>query len=60
MIYDSFRVTGFHDTVLHYADSFFVTLLDDNLQEFGTKWFEVLLLLCRRFHPDDILESLYK
>ena len=34
MIYDYFRVTGAHDTVLDYADLFSVTLDDDNVQEF--------------------------
>ena len=42
MIYDFFRVTGAHDTVLDYADSFFVALRDDNVQEFDTRWDEVL------------------
>ena len=43
MIYDYFRVTGAHDTVLGYAHLFSVTLHDDNIQEFGTRWDEVLL-----------------
>ena len=43
MIYDYFRVTGAHDTVLDYADLFSVTLHDDNIQEFDTGWDEVLL-----------------
>ena len=37
MIYDFFRVTGAHDTVLDYADLFSVTLHDDNIQEFDTR-----------------------
>ena len=37
MIYDYFRVTGAHDTVLDYADLFSVTLHDDNVQEFDTR-----------------------
>ena len=41
MIYDYFRVTGAHDTVLDYADLFSVTLRDDNVQEFNTRWHEV-------------------
>ena len=41
MIYDYFRVTGAHDTVLEYADLFSVTLHDDNVQEFDTRWDEV-------------------
>ena len=43
MIYDYFRVTGAHDTVLDYADLFSVILHDDNVQEFDTRWDEVLL-----------------
>ena len=37
MIYEYFRVTGAHDTVLDYADLFSVTLRDDNIQEFDTR-----------------------
>ena len=59
MIYDYFRVTGAHDTVLDYADLFFVTLHDDNIQEFDTKSDEVLLSMSK-IPSDDILESLYK
>ena len=51
MIYDYFRVTGAHDTVLDYADLFSVTLRNDIVQEFDTRWDEVLLSLCQRFHP---------
>ena len=43
LIYDYFRVTGAHDTVLGYADLFSVVLQDDNVQEFDTRWDEVLL-----------------
>ena len=58
MIYDYFRVTGAHYTVLNYADSFSVTLRDDNVQEFDTRWDEVLQCMSQiPFH--DILESLY-
>ena len=59
MIYDYFRVTGAHDTVLDYADSFSVTLHDDNIQEFDTRWDEVLRS-GSKIPLDDILESLYK
>ena len=59
MIYDYFRVTGAHDTVLDYADLFSVTLYDDNIQEFDTRWDEVLLSIAT-IPSDDILESLYK
>ena len=58
MIYDHFRVTGAHDTVLDYADLFSVTLHDDNIQEFDTRWDEVLLSTSK-IPSDDILKSLY-
>ena len=48
MIYDYFRVTGSHDTVLDNADLFSITLRDDNVHEFDTRWDEVLLSM-RRF-----------
>ena len=44
MIYDYFRVTGAHDTVLDYADFFSVNLHDDNVQDFETRWDEVFFL----------------
>ena len=59
MIYDYFRVTAAHDTVLDFADLFSVTLHDDNIQEFDTRWDEVLLSMSKN-PSDDILESLYK
>ena len=59
MIYDYFRVTGAHDAVLNCADLFFVTLHDDNIQEFDTRWDEVLLSMTK-IPSDEILASLYK
>ena len=59
MMYEYFRVTGAHDAVLDYADSFSVTLNDVNIQEFDTRWDEVLLSMTK-IPSDDILESLYK
>ena len=56
---DYFRVTGARDTVLDYADFFSVTLHDDNIQEFHTRWDEVLPSMCKML-SDDILESPYK
>ena len=54
MIYDYFRVTSAHDTVLEYADLFSVTLHDDNIQEFDTRWDEVLRSMSN-IPSDDIL-----
>ena len=59
MIYDYFRVTGAHDTALDYADSFFVTLHDEQKQEFDARWDEILLSMSK-IPSDDLLESLYK
>ena len=59
MIYDYFRVTGAHDTVLDYADLFSVALRNDNVQEYDTRWDEVLLSMSK-IPSDDVLESLYK
>ena len=56
---EDFRVTGAHDTVLDYANLFSVTLRDDNIQEFDTRWDEVLLSMSK-IPSDDIWESLYK
>ena len=47
MIYDYFRVTGAHDTVLDFADLFSVTLHDENIQEFDTRRDEVLLSMSK-------------
>ena len=41
------------------AAFFSVTLHDDNIQEFDTRWDEVLLSMSK-VPSDDILESLYK
>ena len=59
MIYDYFRVTGAHDTVLDYADSFSITLRNDDVQEFDTRWDEILSSMTM-IPPDDVLESLYR
>ena len=59
MIDDYFRVTGAHDAVQDYADLFSVTFRDDNVQEFDTRWDEVLLSMSK-IPSDDVLESLYK
>ena len=59
MIYDYFQVTGAFDTVLDYADSFSVTLHDDNIQELDTRWDEVLISMLK-IPSDNILESLYR
>ena len=59
LIYEYFRVTGANDSVENYADLFTVVLRNDDIQEFDSKWDEILLSMTQ-FPSDDILESLYK
>ena len=59
MMYDYFRVTGAHDTVLDYADLFSITQRNDDVQEFHARSDEILSSITK-IPPDDILESLYK
>ena len=56
MTNDYLRVTGAHDTVLDYADLFSIALHDDNIQEFDTRWEEVLLSMSK-IPSDDLVES---
>ena len=44
MISDYFRVTCAHDAVLDCDDLFSITLRDDNVQEFDTRWDEVCII----------------
>ena len=57
LIYEDFRVTGAHDSVENNADLFKIVLRDDYIEEFDTKWDEILLT---QIPSDDILEILYK
>ena len=59
MIYDYFRVTGAHDSVENYADLFTVVLRNDDIQEFDSKWDEILLSMTQ-IPSNDILEGLYR
>ena len=38
LIYEYFRVTGAHDSVENYADLFTISLRNDDIQEFDSKW----------------------
>ena len=38
LIYDYFRVTGIHDSVENCADLFTISLRNDDIQEFDSKW----------------------
>ena len=59
LIYDFFRVIGVHDPVENYADLFTISLRNDDIQEFVSKW-DGILLSMTKIPPDDILEGLYK
>ena len=58
VIYEYFWVTGAHEAVVGYSDLFRITSHVDDVQDFDTRWCEVLLSF--KVHPDDIPESLYK
>ena len=59
LIYEYFRVTGAIDSVENYADLFTISLRNDDIQEFDSKW-DGILLSMTKIPPDDILEGLYK
>ena len=59
MIYEYFRVTGAHDSVENYADLFTISLRNEDIQEFDSKW-DGILFSMTKIPPDDILEGLYK
>ena len=59
LIYEYFQVTGANDSVENFADLFTVNLRNDDIQEFDSKWHEILLSMTQ-IPSDDILESLYK
>ena len=59
LVYGYFRVTGANDSVENYADLFTISLRDDDVQEFDSKW-DGILLSMMKIPPDDILEGLYK
>ena len=59
MIYEYFWVTGAHDSVENYTDLFTISLRNDDIQEFDSKW-DGILMSMTKITPDDILEGLYK
>ena len=59
LIYEYFRVTGANDSVWNYGDLFTTVLRNHDLQEFDSKWDEVLLSMSK-IPSDETLESLYK
>ena len=60
MIYEHFRVTGIHDSVENYADLFTVSLRNDDIQEFDSKWDGIFIVYDEKITPDDILENKYE
>ena len=59
LIYEYFQVTGANDSVENYADLCTIVLRNDDIQEFDSKWDEILLSITK-IPSDDILEGLYK
>ena len=59
LMYEYFRVTGANDSVENCADLFTLVLRNDDIQEFDSKWDEILLSMTQ-IPSDDILEGLYK
>ena len=59
LIYEQFRVTGTDSSVENYADLFTISLRNDDIQEFDSKWDGILVSMTKIPH-DDILEGLYK
>ena len=47
LIYGYFRVTGIHDSVENYADLFTISLRNDDIQEFDSKWDGILLSMTK-------------
>ena len=59
LIYEYFQVTGANDSVENCADLFTISLRNDDIQEFDSKW-DGILLSMKKIPLDDILEGLYK
>ena len=59
LIYEYFRVTGANDSVENYADLFTVVLQNEDIQDFDSKWDEIIASMTQ-IPSDNILESLYK
>ena len=59
LIYEYFQVTGANDSVENYADLFTISLRNDDIQEFDSKW-DGNFLSMTQIPSGDILEGLYK
>ena len=58
LIYECFRVTGAHETILEFKDLFSVLLRGDEVQGFDTRWDEVLLST-EDTPADNVVEGLH-
>ena len=47
LMYEYFRVTGANDSVENYADLFTIGLRNDDIQEFDSKWYGILLSMTK-------------
>ena len=59
LIYECFQIIGANDSAENHADLFTVVLRKDDIQEFDSKWDEILLSMTH-ISTAEILESLYK
>ena len=59
LIYEHFRVIGSHDSDENYTYLLTISIRNDDIQEFDSKWDGILLPMTKIPH-DDILEGLYK
>ena len=59
LIHEYFWVTGGNDSVENYTDLFTISLRNDDVQEFDSKWDGILLSVTKIPH-DEILEGLHK
>ena len=59
LIYEYYRDTGANDSVENHADLFTVVFRNDDIQEFDSKWDEILSSMTQT-PADDILEIMYK
>ena len=59
LIYEYFRITQANNSIENHADLFTVVLRNDDIQDFDSKWDEILFSMTQN-PSDEILEGLYK
>ena len=47
LVYEYFRVTGANDSVENYSDLLTIGLRNDDIQEFDSKWYGILLSMTK-------------